>query len=460
MRNGYRFHSALLYLTAITLVAAAFSVRVTAQEKQRPNIIMIVPHDLGQHLGSYGVEEVRTPNIDRLASRGVRFSNVYSTSGVCTPGRASLHTGRYPQSNGLMGLSHAPWWWELNEDEKHTAQYLKELGYETHLVGLSHLGESPDRLGYDHRHASGREPEKVVKWTENLISTKRKKDPPFFAKVGFHDVHRPFQQGPDRNNGVYVPPWLKGTKKMKTDLARFQGEIHYLDALVGRIMKTLNRSEISENTLVIFTAEHGIPYPGAKWTARKAGLEVPYIAFQPGTDFSGGKVFDQLMSNVDVLPTLLDYLGARIPDRIQGTSFMGLIRGETDKGPRKYAYGQYTRDMKRDNESRTVITRKHQLIWYASQGRSVDYPVFVDPHEFAQHRERARTANRHRPFFQLYDLENDPAELHNVASNRPEVVDRLKNKLRGWMKRVEDPLLDGPMPKPYYKRARDRLKNN
>ncbi len=446
----------LLSLFVIAGCAGPLSSGARAQETNRPNIIMIVPHDLGQHLGCYGVEEVRTPNIDRLAKRGIRFSNIYSTSGVCTPGRASLHTGRYPQSNGLMGLSHAPWWWKLDEDERHTASYLNELGYDTYLVGLSHLGESPSRLGYDHRHGS-RKIEETVKATRTLINSRAPDDSPFFAKVGFFEVHRGFEYGSDRKNGVYVPPWLAGTETMKNDLAKFQAEIHYMDKKVGKILDTLADSEISENTLVIFTAEHGIPYPGAKWTARKAGLEVPLIMYQPGTPFSGGTVHEQLMSNVDVLPTLLDYLGADVPDRIQGTSFEQVVRGETEKSPRKYAFGQYTRDMKRDNESRTVITRDHQLIWYASQGRSVDYPVSVDPVRFAGHRERAKTKNRHRPFFQLFDLKEDPAELNEIASERPAVINRLKLKLRDWMKRVDDPLLDGPMPKPYYERAQDRL---
>ena len=98
----------------------------------------------------------------------------------------------------------------------------------------------------------------------------------------------------------------------------------------------------------MFTSDHGIGLPGAKWTARKAGLEIPFIAYQPNTVYSGGKVFTELMSNVDVLPTLIDYLGREIPANMQGCSFLPLLRGETTEPPRREVFGQYTPDMKRE----------------------------------------------------------------------------------------------------------------
>ncbi len=426
-------------LFVCVIILGPLGVRDTASQETTspPNIVMIVTHDLGQHVGAYGVDEVHTPEIDGLAERGVRFKNMYSTSGVCTPGRASLHTGRYPQSNGLMGLSHSPWWWSLNDDERHTAQHFRSAGYETYLIGLSHLGESPGRLGYDKKLAGQY---KAPSALEPLLHDDETNSSPFFAKVGFQETHRPFDRGTDREHGLYVPPFLKPTETMKKDLARFQADVRFLDKQVGRIIEAIEESPESDNTLILFTSEHGIPYPGAKWTCRRAGLEVPLIAYQPDSPFSGGTVFNQLISNVDVLPTLLDYIGQSIPDRIQGTSFMPVIRGDQTDGPRRYAFGQYTRDMKRDNESRTVLTKKYQLIWYHSQGRSVAYPVRVHPKLFGKHIRRARTRGT-RPYFQLYDLSSDPGQLNNIADEHPEVVDRLKSKLLDWMQQVNDPLL-------------------
>lgn len=450
----------LALLLAVLLGTGVPSIQeARAETNNQPNIIMIVPHDLGQHLGCYGIDDVRSPNIDQLAEEGIRFENIYSTSSVCSPGRASLHTGRYPQSNGIMSVTHSPWWWSLNNDERHTAQYLNKLNYSTHLVGTSHLGEAPSRLGFDHKHATSSNAENVTKKTRQIIRSHEDSDAPFFAKVGYQEVHRAFTRGKDRKNGVFVPEWFRRTETIVNEFAKFQAEVHFLDKQVGHILNTLRNSDIHKNTLVVFTAEHGIPFPGAKWTARKAGLEIPLIMYQPGSPFHGGNVFEGLVSNIDVLPTLLDYLGAPIPNRIEGKSFLSMINGKTDQPHRKYVFGQYTRDAKRDNEARTVLTRTYQLIWYASQGRKVPYgDIDVDPVQFAHHEQRMEQVKT-RPFFQLFNIKNDPAELNNIASQKPKVVKRLKKKLREWMKSVDDPLLKGPIPKPYYKRARKALGN-
>lgn len=422
----------------------------------KPNILMITCHDLGRHLGCYGVESVQTPNIDRLASRGGRFENVYSTSGVCSPARGSLHTGRYPQSNGLMGLTHAPWWWELKDTERHSAQILRDLGYDTYLVGLNHIdpGNGP-RLGYDHVLSKNWKADETVLAAKELIQAATTDDErPFYAKVGFLEVHRPFTHGADTEKGVFIPPWLQDTEDIRDDLAAFQATIRYFDEQVGQILDTLESSAVADNTLVIFTSDHGIPYPGAKWTVRKAGIEVPLVVYQPGTVFSGEKIFEELMSNVDVLPTVLDFLEEDIPASIQGQSFMPLVNGETTTPPRTAAFAQYTTDMKRDNLSRSVITDRYHLIRYFDQGRAVDYPVAVHPQTFASHEQRCKTTGA-RPFVQLYDIANDPYELKDIGSevDHSGVVSELSKCLLNWMKEVEDPLLEGPLRTPYYDKA-------
>lgn len=427
--------------------------------QRRPNVLMITCHDLGQHLGCYGVKTVQTPNLDGLAARGLRFANFYSTSAVCSPGRASLHTGRYPQSNGLMGLTHAPWWWKLGDEERTTAQILRDLGYATYLVGFTHIHSDPKRLGYDRRLSPRCSAVQTVQATKELIAAAGKAGKPFFAKVGFTEVHRRFTHGRDDAKGVYVPPWLQDTKQIRDDLAAYQATIKFFDERVGEILDALAASEVADSTLVIMTSDHGIPYPGAKWSARKAGLEVPFIVHQPGTVFAGGKVFTQIMSNVDVLPTLLDYLGAKIPDNVQGVSFLSLIEGKSDKPPRAEAFGQYTPDMKRDNLSRCVITDRYQLIRYFDQGRAVAYPVDVHPQTVANHEQRCKTKGT-RPFVQLYDLRADPGELKDIAA-KPEkkaIVRDLSRRLLAWMKRVNDPLLNGPLRTPYYDRAIEDLR--
>jgi len=427
-----------------------------AEQKNKPNVIMITCHDIGQHLHCYGVETVRTPNIDKLAEQGVVFRNAFSTSGVCSPGRGSLHTGRYPQSNGLMGLTHAPWWWKLNEGEKHTAKILGEHGYKTYLVGFNHIDpENPQRLGYQFvPEIKSRGEEGIVQTANEIINNLEPNADPVFIKIGFHLVHRPFTHGTDSVNGIFVPPYLANTKVMREDLAQYQAQINYFDKMVGEIVDALESSKVAKNTLLIFTSDHGIPYPGSKWTARRAGIQVPFMFYMPGTVFTGGKQIYDLFSNVDFIPTLLSFLGYDIPKNIQGMDFYPFLSGKAEKGPRKYVFAQYTTDMKRDNVSRSVITEKYQLIRFFDQGRSVKWPVDVDPQEFANHVERAKSIAP-RPFAQLFDIQNDPFELVDLSGNKnlQAIKDELSAKLLEWMKEVDDPLLKGPQRTPYYDKA-------
>ena len=420
----------------------------------KPNILMITCHDIGQHLGCYGVESLQTPNIDGLASQGVRFSQCYSTSAVCSPGRGSLHTGRYPQANGLMGLTHAPWWWKLNAGERHTASLMREIGYATRLIGVTHIDSDTERLGYDLAESPAHTADETVERAIALINESSGAEKPFFAKVGFFEVHRPFTHGSDTDRDVYVPPWLQDTEQIRNDLAEFQATIKYFDERVGEILDALASSGAAQNTLVIFTSDHGIPYPGAKWSVRKAGIEIPLIIYQPGTLFSGGSVVDRVVSNVDILPTLLDYLGQEIPEQIQGLSLLPSLEGDDASPARTHAFSQYTPEMKRDNLSRSVITDRYHLIRYFDQGRTVDYPVDVNPQGFAAHELRCRTTGA-RPFAQLFDIVKDPYELHDIGSEseRTSIVDELSLKLLEWMEEVDDPLLEGPLRTPYYELA-------
>jgi len=177
--------------------------------QKNPNIIMVTCHDIGHHLGCYGVEEVSTPKIDRLAEKGLMFRNLYSTSAVCSPGRESLLTGRYPQSNGVMGLNNEPWSWSLNDGEKHIAQILSENGYDTYLVGLNHISSDVKRLGYRYNPpVKGDGEAGITKAAIGVIHRLENSINPVFIKVGYNLVHRLFTKGNsiESKKGIFVPP--------------------------------------------------------------------------------------------------------------------------------------------------------------------------------------------------------------------------------------------------------------
>lgn len=426
----------------------------------RPNVVLVTTHDLGRHLGCYGIETVDTPNVDEFAAEGVQFENAYTSSAICSPSRGSLLTGRYPQSNGLMGNSHQPWWWELNDGEVALPEYLAEAGYDTHLLGFQHVAEDPATIGFRHVHADDQDAEETTAAAEALFAEATSDDAPFYAQVGFTEVHRPFEVGSYDAEGVHVPPYLADTERMREDLARFQAEINYFDERVGEVLDALESAGLREETVVILAADHGIPYPGAKWSIRRPGLETALLMDGPGSAFDERDAVDPVFSNVDLVPTLLDVLDVEVPARVEGVSFRPYLAGETDDPPREFAFAQNTEGMKRDNESRSVITEDWHLIRYFDQGRPIGYPVDVDPQRFANHLERMEPSTWHaRPFAELFDVVADPHELDDVgsAAENETTVAALSARLLRWMVAVDDPLLEGPVRLPYYERAMDDL---
>lgn len=417
---------------------------------------MITAHDLGRHLGCYGVETVHTPSIDGLAAKGIRFANYFAADCVCSPSRGCILTGRYPQANGLMGLTHEPWNWSLNEGERHLAAILRDAGYATTLVGLQHVtGGDPHKLGYEKVLSEKRVAEETVEAACEELGRARRGDRPFFMKVGFFEVHRPFENGEDTEKGVTIPHHLKDTPEIREDLAQFQATIRFFDRCVGRILEGLDSSEVAGETLVVFTADHGIPYPGAKWTLFDPGIETPLILYRPGTALAGGKVFEQLMSNVDFMPTLLDLVNVDRPDNLHGYSFESVIEGAQKNSPRSEIYAQRTSHALYDNLSRCVRTQRYKLIRYFEPGRTVIYPTDAIPQRVAEHVERPRRKSGRRPVVELYDLRTDPEECHNLATlgEHAAIVRELSDKLWAWMERVSDPLLQGPLRTPYYEEA-------
>ena len=420
------------------------------------NVLLITCHDLGRHLGCYGVETVHTENLDALAASGIRFQNYFSTDCVCSPSRGSFLTGRYPQSNGLMGLTHKPWGWSLNEGERHMAAILRDAGYETTLVGLQHVTSgNPRKLGYDNILSQNCKAGETVRAAREFLLKTRLSNRPFYLEVGFFEVHRPFTVGQDADKGVFIPHYLKDTPAIREDLARFQGPIRFFDKCVGEILDALKQGPAAEQTLVVFTSDHGIPYPGAKWSLYEPGIENPLIMFQPKTALQGGKVYHQLMSNVDFLPTLLDLLGVEIPASLQGCSFKEVIAGKTVKPPRREVFAQRTSHALRDNTSRAIRTDRYKLIRYFEPGRVIEFPTDTVPQSVAEHTERPKRKAGQRPVVQLFDLKDDPHERNDLAAlpEYAEMVRDLSDRLWHWMEQVGDPILKGPLVTPYYRQA-------
>ena len=421
-----------------------------------PNLIILTLHDAGQHFGCYGVETVRTPAIDGLAADGCKFTRMFTAGSPCSPSRGCMMTGRYPQSNGIIGLVHTPWSWSLNEGERHMAAILRDAGYHTGLFCLQHettrtVGPGPKSLGFDELYTvkDGVDKNLPAPETSRLLAdflkgAAREKQP-FYIQVGFFESHRQFNFGgakPDDEKGVYVPPWLVDNEGSRRELAEMQGALRQADEGVGIILKALAESGLEENTIFVFTVDHGIPFPRAKGSLYDAGLEIGFIVRWPGGGIRGGKTCDWMLSNVDCLPTLLELLGVNAPANVEGKSFAGAFRDDGTGPPRDEIFAEFQSP---GNITRCCRTERYKLIRSFEACRRLDVPVDITQPV------RRETC----PVAELFDLEKDPNEFTDVAADPAyaEALAEMDARLRRWMEEVNDPLLSGPVATPYYEEA-------
>lgn len=443
----------------------------------QPNVVVITCHDLGRHLGCYGQSTVRSPRLDRLAAEGVTFDRAFCAAPQCSPSRAALFTGRSPHANGVMGLTHRDFAWDLDPDERHLGQVLRDAGYTTALIGVHHESRAGDpamvreRCGMDSYlpHARG---EITASRALEYLGERAEDGRPFYLQIGFGEPHRlatrereePDYMGfigdylePDVERGVAVPPWLADTPLARTEIAELQGAIRYVDARIGRVLEGLRTLGLEENTLLIFTPDHGLALPRAKCSLYDPGLSVALIVRFPGRGWTGGRREADLVSNVDIFPTILDALEIAIDPRVEGRSFRPLLDGEA-YAPRDCVFGEMTYHDYYD-PVRCIRTDRYKLI-----ANFTTAPSFMNPSQSW----RPRCDPVVPPFppvayhvpVELYDLQADPGEQRNLADDLDHVEVRrdLLQRLGRWMAATEDPLLQGAVTPPTHRRVLAELR--
>jgi len=413
---------------------------------ERPNILIVITHDTGRHLGCYG-RGVNSPNLDKLAQEGVLFTNAFCTAPQCSPSRASLLTGMMPHNHGLIGLAHRGF--RLREDVPKLPQILAEAGYETHLFGFQHElppGEEK-KLGYKHFHKAKTDScLDVTPLVLDFLEGGPKE--PFFAMVAFVETHRPFPDYDGPIDNVKVPPFLPDAPEVRRDVAGLNLLVERVDDAVGRMLVSLSKAGLSDRTLFIFTTDHGTAFPGAKATLFDPGLEIALIMRGPA-DFSGGKKVDAMVSNMDIMPTILQWLGLPIPAEVQGKSLLPLLRGEAGRAHQALFF-ELTFHAAYD-PIRAVRTEDFKYI-RSFDGRPFWLPPNIDPGLTKEwfRRNRPEVYKEPRPSEMLFDLRSDPLERRNLAGEDlyARVLSEMRSALERWMEETEDPLLRGHIPPP------------
>jgi len=457
---------------AITaLGAAGQAVAKPGREPRRPNILMLHCHDLGTYLNCYGKKTVASPHLDRFASEGVLFANSFCTAPQCSPSRASLFTGRYPHNNGVMGLCHAEFAWDLNAGELHLAQMLNDAGYTTEAVGVIHETRSgAQRCGYKSHSGKSKVSEMATEVIGRLERLARDKDRPFFLYGGCIEPHRRRSKGetdymgflspefaPDETLGVEIPGFLRDTAGTRAELAELQGAVRHVDTHVGRVFRALADLGLEHNTLAVFTTDHGYAMPRAKCSLYDPGIAVALLLRLPSRrGWHGGVAKREMVSNMDVLPTLLELTGCAVPGTVQGRSFAALLDGG-DYAPREEVFAEISHHDYYDPR-RCVRTGRHKLIVNFSSA-----PFFMDPSQSWRPRSDTVVPENHALAYhaclELYDLEKDPWELKNLAEapGYQQTRQDLLARLRDHLVRTNDPILEGAITPPLHRKSLELL---
>ncbi|MEZ0283612.1 MAG: sulfatase [Thermoleophilia bacterium] len=407
-----------------------------------PNILYLHSHDTGRQVQPYG-GAVRTPRIQRLAEEGVVFRQAFCAASTCSASRACLLTGRYAHANGMLGLAHRGW--SLDDYQQHIVHTLRDIGYHSTLVGEQHVSKEPGEIGYDEvvRIATTRATD-VAPVTIDLLRRAHRR--PFFLSVGFFETHREFFRPADgEERWAAVPAHLPDTPEIRRDMAAFNASARSLDAGIGAVLDELEALGLSDDTLVICTTDHGMPFPGAKATLTDRGIGVFLIMRGPG-GFRGGRVVDALVSQVDIFPTVCDLAGIPPPHWLQGRSMLPLLRGAGEIREEVFAEGTYHAAYE---PQRAIRTRRWKYIRRFDDRRT---PVVVNTDDGPAKNAwlAAGWAERAVPPEELYDLVLDPAEGENLIDRdeHAEVARDLRARLLRWMAETGDPLLDGPVDPP------------
>ncbi len=451
-------------ILSILVIAALFLLptNIHAQAKAK-NVVLIVADDLGMLLGCYGNANIKTPNLDALAKRGVRFTRAYSTVASCSPSRASIYTGLFTHQNGQYGLQHATHKQECYPWVQGLPNLLRAVGYYTGLIGKFHTGPDSsfqwDRLMTK---TKGRDPHAFAQNAKQFIKDSDKK--PFFLVVGYQDPHRAAKGfGNDAFAGdpkevkydpatIKLPYFLPDSPASRQDWAEYLQSISRLDRGVGLIIDTLREAGQLDDTLIIFISDNGPPFPGAKTTLYASGIHLPLIMAGPG--LPTGRTNNALVSYIDLTPTILETAGAKVPSykqtKLIGKSLMPIAKGDDDKGRDAVFASHQFHEITMYYPMRTIVTQKYKLIANLDHEKAFPFASdlwgspswqYIRASKSKMMGERSVAAYLHRPKEELYDLSTDPNELKNLAADATHVktLSDLRDRLRAWQAETNDP---------------------
>ncbi len=422
----------------------------TAPRKvNRPNILWLISEDTSPDIACYGAPLVKTPNMDRLAAEGARFTNAFVTAPVCSASRSGFMTGMYQTSiDAHNHRSHRGDGYTLPAPARVITNYFRQAGYFTcNCAGLSF--KRPGKTDWNFT--------PKLKAFDGTDWSQRKPGQPFFAQVNFSMTHREFRRdkkNPIDPDKVELPPYYPDHPVARRDWADYLEAIQVLDTQIGVVLQWLQKEGMADNTIVMYFGDHGRPHVRGKQWLYEGGIHIPMIVRWPG-HIKPGTVVDDLVSTVDFAPTFLSMAGTKPPEHLQGQVAFG-----PGKRTRKYIFAARDRCDGTVDRIRCVRSKRYKYIrnYYPERPymqfnayKKLQYPmVTVLQVLHRQGRltpEQARFMAADRPPEELYDLREDPHELRNLAEEPKfkRVLQTHRRKLDEWIKETGD---RGEQPEP------------
>ena len=451
-----------------------------------PNLVLFVTDDMGADAGCYGNPVIKTPNLDALAKDGMRLTNAFCTTASCSASRSVILTGMHNHANAHYGHAHSYHHFSAYKTIRSLPVMLTQAGYRTGRIGKLHV-EPPEVFKWETvLQGAERNPVQMANNCRDFIAAESEK--PFFLYFCTADPHRgggkvdvdpnlpnDLQPNPfgNRPNGGYpgvmevkyspkdvvVPPFLPDTLACRAELAQYYQSVSRIDQGLGQLIKILKDAGKYENTLIVFTSDHGIAFPGGKTTVYEGGMRVPFViklpsegVLQQRREPPTGRVSDLMVSHIDLTPTLVDFAGALPKDHaMHGRSWKDAIQSEKPDGWDEVNASHTFHEITMYYPMRVVRTRDYKLIWNIASG--LPYPFASDLWAAAAWQDAFRKGPDtmygqrsvkdyiHRPAFELYDMRADPNESKNLAAdpNYANLLAEMKAKLKTFQKQTKDP---------------------
>jgi N-sulfoglucosamine sulfohydrolase len=431
--------------SAVAFTLAAIVPAPAAVGSERPNFVFVIADDCTyRDIGCYG-GQAHTPNIDRLASEGMRFTRCFQAAPMCSPTRHNIYTGLYPVKSGAY-----PNHTFAKAGTKSVVHYLRPLGYRVALSGKRHINP-PGVFPFENLAAVGNNPNFDL--IDKFMAECQEAGTPFCLFACSNEPHSPWNKGdPSRYHAdeLELPPYFVDTPVTRRNMVNYLAEITYYDGQVGECLALLDKHALADNTLVIVVSEQGSSFPFGKWTCYDTGIQSAFIARWPGR-IKPGTVSDAMIEYVDVLPTYVELAGG-VPDPVlDGKSLARVLLGQSDEH-KKYVFGEMTtRGIINGSEHfgiRSIRSQRFKYIWNFTPEtkfrnacvRSAIFRSWRD--KAAGDTDAADKVRRyeHRPGEELYDVTKDPYEWDNLADD-PQyatVKETLRRELLAWMEASGD----------------------